>query len=203
MTSPYGASCLDGVIRFRVRSPQASAMWLCLFDSAGEQRIAMLRRGEDWFAEIASEPTGADYGYRAEGEWAPEHGLWFDPAKLLVDPYAVELDRRFVQDPALAQYGKDTADLVPRALVPQNRLPVSREAPLFERGGLIYEINVRGFTMLHPDVPHQLRGTVAALAQPAIIAHLRNLHVSAVELMPVTEWIDERHLGPLGLSNAW
>lgn len=143
------------------------------------------------------------YGYRADGEWAPETGLWFDPAKLLVDPYAVELDRRFVQDPSLARYGADTAALVPRALVPAPvalpDLGVSRFVP----GGLIYEVNVRGFTLLHPAVPSALRGTVAALAEPAVIAHLKKLHVTAVELMPVTAWIDERHLGPLGLRNAW
>jgi len=75
--------------------------------------------------------------------------------------------------------------------------------PLFRPGGLIYELNVRSFTKLHPDVPDEQRGTLAALAHPAIIAHLKRLGVSAVELMPVTASIDERHLPPLGLSNAW
>ncbi|WP_353216195.1 glycogen debranching enzyme, partial [Sandarakinorhabdus sp.] len=137
------------------------------------------------------------------GEWVPEQGLWFDPAKLLVDPYAVQLDRRFVQDPALAMFGTDTAHLVPRTLVQAPVLPLASAAPMFDRGGLIYEINVRGFSMCHPGVPPALRGTVAALAQPAVIAHLQMLRVAAVELMPITAWIDERHLGPLGLRNAW
>lgn len=203
MTSPYGAHCADGVTRFRVRSPRAAAVWLCLFDGAGETRIAMRRAGDDWIADLPLERPGVAYGYRAEGEWAPERGLWFDPAKLLVDPHAVALDRRFVQDPALAQFGVDTAHLVPRALVPSPHPPRPVSPPLFQRGGLIYEINVRGFTMLHPDVPQALRGTVAALAEPAVIAHLQKLQVSAVELMPIVAWIDERHLGPLGLSNAW
>ncbi|KLI62896.1 glycogen debranching protein GlgX [Aurantiacibacter marinus] len=203
MTPAYGATSLGGVTHFRVRSPQASALWLCLFDGADERRIPMDRQGDDWFAELAGQHAGAAYGYRADGEWAPEHGLWFDPAKLLVDPYAVELDRRFVQDPALTQFGVDTAHLVPRAIVPMASEPVRKEAPKFQRGGLIYEINVRGFTMLHPDVPKGIRGTVAALAHPAVLAHLKKLHVSAIELMPITAWIDERHLGPLGLSNAW
>ena len=200
---PYGAHVAAGATSFRVRAPKATALWLCRFDAAGEQRTAMQRRGDDWIAVLPGEWPSAAYGYRAQGEWAPERGLWFDPAKLLVDPHATELDRRFVQDPALAQFGVDTAHLVPRALVPRPHAPAPTAPPLFHRGGLIYEINVRGFTMLHPDVPPALRGTVAALAEPAVIAHLQKLHVAAVELMPVTAWIDERHLGPLGLRNAW
>lgn len=203
MIRTYGASVRNGRTRFVVRAPRAAALWLCLFGSAGEQRVAMTRAGDDWIADLPGDLSGTRYGYRAEGEWAPDKGLWFDPAKLLVDPHAVELDRRFLQDPRLAEYGVETADIVPRAIIP-GRLPkVRRRKPRFERGGLIYEINVRGFTMLHPHVPETLRGTIAALAHPAIIAHLRKLRVTAVELMPVTAWIDERHLPPLGLRNAW
>lgn len=163
----------------------------------------MQREGDEWTAELPGDLAGTRYGYRADGEWAPEHRRWFDLAKLLVDPRAVELDRRFVQHPRLAEFGADTADLVPRAIV-QATLPVCpKTPPQFAQGGLIYELNVRGFTMLHPDVPAAQRGTVAALAHPAVIAHLQKLHVSAVELMPITAWIDERHLPPLGLVNAW
>ena len=78
-----------------------------------------------------------------------------------------------------------------------------RQPPLFKSGGLIYELNVRGFSLKHPDVPLAVRGTIAALAHPAIISHFHKLHVSAVELMPIVAWIDERHLPPLGLHNAW
>jgi glycogen debranching enzyme len=203
MMAPYGAHCAGGVTSFRVRAPRASALWLCLFDSGDEQRTAMQRSGDDWVTTLPGERPDLAYGYRAEGNWAPANGLWFDPAKLLVDPYAVMLDRRFVQDPALAQFGVDTAPLVPRALVPRPNPLLPAAPPKFDRGGLIYEINVRGFTMLHPDVPPTLRGTIAALAEPTVIAHLKALRVSAVELMPITAWIDERHLGPLGLRNAW
>ncbi|MFC3099885.1 glycogen debranching protein GlgX [Altererythrobacter lauratis] len=184
---------------FAVRAPQARAVALVLDDAP----IVMERAGDLWVAQLARDCTGALYGYRADGDWAPERGLWFDPAKLLVDPYAVELDRRFRQHPALGQFGVDTAPLVPRARVIGPLPEVPRTAPCFARGGLIYEVNVRGFTMQHPDVPSPLRGTVAALAHPAIIAHLKMLHISAVELMPIVAWIDERHLPPLGLSNAW
>jgi len=192
-----------GHTHFRVRSPRASALWLCLIDGEAEQRIAMSRDGDDWVASLPGDLAGTRYGYRADGEWNPAAGLWFDPAKLLVDPHAVELTSRFVQDPRLAQYGVDTAGIVPPAIV-TSRLPrVSHRPPRFTPGSLIYEINVRGFTMLHPDVPEGQRGTVAALAHPAIIAHLKKLHVGAVELMPITASIDERHLPPLGLRNAW
>ncbi|MBB3860371.1 glycogen operon protein [Novosphingobium hassiacum] len=188
--------------RFTVRAPRADGLTLCLFDEEVEQRIPMVRDGACWNVEIAQNLTGRSYGYRAAGEWNPAAGLWFDPAKLLVDPYAIELDRCFRYDPKLSEYGIDTASLVPRAIVSQSEM-VASEPPRFQHGGLIYEVNVRGFTMLHPDVPERLRGTVAALAHPAIIGHLKSLHVSAIELMPIVAWIDERHLPPLGLSNAW
>ncbi len=203
MTQRLGVHNVGGVTRFAVRAPLAKAVELCLFDGGEESRHAMIREGEVWVAEMSGDLTGTHYGYRAHGSYAPEANLWFDPAKLLVDPYALELDRRFVQHPRLAAYGEDTADLVPRAVV-QRALPVvPHRAPLFQRGGLIYEINVAGFTALHPDVPARQRGTIAALAHPAVIAHLKKLHVSAVELMPVVAWIDERHLPPIGLANQW
>jgi glycogen operon protein len=85
-----------------VRAPLAQAVWLCLFAGAGETRHAMARDGDDWTLTLPGDHAGVRYGYRAAGEWAPERGLWFDPAKLLVDPHAVELDRRFAYDPALS-----------------------------------------------------------------------------------------------------
>ncbi|MCW1381388.1 glycogen debranching protein GlgX [Novosphingobium sp. KCTC 2891] len=192
-----------GRTRFTVRSPRAEAVWLCLFGDGGERRIAMTRHGEDWAVDLPGELAGARYGFRAEGPWAPERGLWFDPAKLLVDPHAAELDGPFRHDTALAQFGVDTADLVPKARVLPALPDVPPAPPVFAHGGLVYEVNVRGLTMLHPDVPEGQRGTVAALAHPAVIAHLKKLHVSAVELMPIVAWIDERHLPPLHLANAW
>lgn len=188
---------------FAVRSPHAEAVTLCIFAQGEEYPTPMHRQGEFWRTTLKGNLAGATYGYRADGVWAPEQNQWFDPSKLLVDPYAVELDRRFVYDPSLSVFGADTADLVPRAIVPGKREPVAREAPHFARGGLVYELNVRGFTLLHPDVPEALRGTIGALAHPVIIAHLKKLSVSAVELMPITAWVDERHLPPLGLRNFW
>ena len=184
-----------------VRAPRAEAVMLCLFDGEVETRVPMLRQGDDWLAKAP--PPGTRYGLRAAGDWAPERVLRFDPAKLLVDPRAVELDRPFTYSPALSEYGVDTAALVPRAVMPGALPDVPLQPPFFRRGGLLYEVNVRGFTILHPQVPAAQRGTVAALAHPAVLAHLERLHVSAVELMPITAWIDERHLPPLGLRNAW
>ncbi|NBC35195.1 glycogen debranching protein GlgX [Novosphingobium sp. FSY-8] len=199
-----GAWMQDGATHFALRAPLARAVWLCLFDADdAETRLPMVREGDDWRITLPGDHAGARYGYRADGDWAPDQGRWFDAAKLLVDPYAVELDRRFEQAPALAQHGVDTAAIVPRAIVP-GALPLVEPAPpMFTRGGLIYEVNVRGFTLLHPDVPEPIRGTVAALAHPSVIAHLRRLHVSAVQLLPIVAWLDERHLPPLGLRNAW
>jgi glycogen operon protein len=189
------------VTLLRVRSPRADALWLCLFDGDAETRLPMARDGDDWLADLP--PPGTRYGLRADGEWAPERGAWFDPAKLLVDPRAVELDRPFTYDPRLSTYGVDTAGIVPKA-VSVGALPeVPLRAPLFTPGGLIYEFNVRGLTMLHPEIPEAQRGTVAALAHPAMLAHFRKIGVDAIELMPIVAWIDERHLPPLGLRNAW
>ncbi|MDE8650455.1 glycogen debranching protein GlgX [Novosphingobium album (ex Liu et al. 2023)] len=203
MSLPLGARVEGGVTRFAVRAPLADMLWLCVFDGPAETRHAMARDGADWVLEWPGDLSGARYGYRAAGEWAPEAGRWFDPAKLLVDPYAVELDRRFVQSPRLATFGEDTADIVPRAIVPAPRPPLAARPPRFARAGLVYELNVRAFTMLHPAVPASQRGTIAALRHPAVLAHFRKLHVTAIELMPIVAWIDERHLLPLGLVNAW
>ena len=204
MTRALGAQVEGGATRFAVRAPEARAVWLCLNEpSRQERRIPLEREDAIWSIDLPGDLSGTRYGYRADGDWAPDRGCWFDPAKLLVDPYAVELDRRFVQHPDLARHGVDTAALVPRAIVPSPLPEMPRQPPHFTRGGLIYELNVRGFTMLHPEIPDGLRGTVAALAHPAVRAHLRKLRVTAIELMPIVAWIDERHLPPLGLRNSW
>ena len=205
MTMLPGVTVTPGSTTFVVRSPHAREVTLCLSKRRGrkETPVAMERHGDCWVAVVPRDCTGECYGYRADGEWAPDQGKWFDPAKFLVDPYALELDRRFTQHPSLGQFGVDTAAVVPRAIVTGPLPEAIFDAPLLTPGGLVYELNVKGFTQLHPDVPKKLRGTVAALAHPGVIAHLKKLHVSAVELMPIPAWIDERHLPPLGLVNAW
>ncbi|MVA24783.1 glycogen debranching protein GlgX [Agrobacterium vitis] len=191
---------------FAVYSRDAERLDLCLFDETGniELRRLPMQRGEDDLHRLTVKGlvAGARYGYRAHGPYDPDQGLWFDPAKLLVDPYALEIDRPFRHDPRLTWLGEDTADLTPRAILTAPGHAVL-EPPRLPDGGFIYELPVRGFTMLHPDVPENLRGTVAALAHPSVIAHLQAIGVDAVELLPITAWIDERHLPPLGLSNSW
>ncbi|NTI42695.1 glycogen debranching protein GlgX [Rhizobium rhizogenes] len=204
-TRSLGATLTDDGVEFAVWSKHADRIELCLFDAEGKKEIARLplaREGEEHRLFVEGIKAGARYGFRAHGTYDPDRGLWFDPSKLLVDPYAKELDRSFHYDPRLGTFGEDTQDLMPKAIVSRD-VAVKPAKPLFQPGDLIYEIAVKPFTMLHPDVPAEKRGTLAALAHPAVIAHLKRLHVDAVELMPITAWIDERHLPPLGLTNGW
>ncbi|KSV76198.1 glycogen-debranching protein [Sinorhizobium sp. Sb3] len=202
---PLGATVTPEGTVFSVWSRNAARIDLCLFDKTGSKQLRQLpmaRKGDLHSLTITDAAKGTRYGFRADGVYSPDHGLWFDPSKLLVDPYAVELDRPFQHDPRLMIFGEDTADLVPKAIVTEAKI-VKPKAPLFRAGGLIYEIAVKPFTILHPDIPEAKRGTVAALAEPVIIEHLKRLGVSAIELMPIVAWIDERHLPPLGLRNGW
>ncbi|KPF46274.1 glycogen debranching protein [Rhizobium sp. AAP43] len=191
---------------FRLWSHHCSHVELCLFDADGQDELARvpLTRGDGdihhVFVEGAKE--GTRYGFRVHGPYAPTDGHWYDPAKLLIDPYATELDRPFVYDPRLGQFGVDTAGLMPKAIL-RHHQPLRPMMPLGDRAGFIYEVNVKALTMLHPDVPDAQKGTLAAIAHPAILAHLRRIGVDMVELMPITAWIDERHLPPLGLTNSW
>ena len=203
-----GAVVEDDGTRFTVWSEAAETVFLCLFDGEEECARIALGRGEDGFhsAFVNGVGAGTRYALRAEGPYDPSAGLWFDPDKLLVDPYAVELDRPFRYDAALAARrgeGTDTAALMPKAVVNAPLPIVQAKPPLWHGGGLIYELSPRAFTMLHPAIPAAKRGTIAALAEPAIIEHLTRIGVTAVELMPISAWIDERHLPPLGLRNAW
>jgi glycogen debranching enzyme len=175
---------------------------MCVFDGSNERRTELKRRdGDIHFDVIKGLTSGTRYGFRVEGPWAPELGLRFDPSKLLIDPYAWSLDQPFVYHDALSQRGVDTAALVPKCIAENPLLDVSR--PAYRKPEFIYELPVKAFTKLHPDVPQAKRGTVAALAEPVVIAHLKNIGVDTIELMPITAWIDERHLKPLGLHNAW
>jgi len=191
---------------FRLWSHHAELVELCLFDNSGETELARLSmtRGEGDVHHVFVEglKEGARYGFRIHGPYDPAGGHWYDPSKLLVDPYATELDRPFVYDVRLGQFGIDTAALMPKAILKAHKL-LKPMMPLGERTGFIYEVNVKALTMLHPDVPEAQRGTLSALAHPAILAHLRRMGVDMVELMPITAWIDERHLPPLGLTNSW
>ncbi|TJV40661.1 MAG: glycogen debranching protein GlgX [Mesorhizobium sp.] len=205
-----GATVTRDGIRFAVWSSSARRLWVSIFDHAGSHetdRLELQPEGQSVHALFVSGlAAGTRYGFRADGDYAPEQGRWFDPDKLLTDPYGIEIDRPYAYHWRLAarrNEGADTASLMPKTVALALSRPMPARAPVFSPGGLIYELNVRSFTKLHPDIPEEQRGTVAALAHPVIIEHLKKLGVSAVELMPVTASIDERHLPPLGLSNAW
>jgi glycogen debranching enzyme len=191
---------------FAVFSRHADRVDLCLFEDDSEQqtRCLAMQPDEDGFhcITVAGLKAGARYGYRAHGTYDPDQGQWFDPSKLLVDPYAVILDQPFQHDQRLSEFGFDTASLVPKAIL---TAPATAKItpPHLPPGGFIYELSVRGFSMLHPDVPEAMRGTLKALAHPSIIAHLKHIGVDAVELLPITAWIDERHLAALNLRNSW
>ena len=194
-------------MRFSVWSSAATALFVSVFDGEAEVgRVELAREGDVFSGLVEELAPGARYGLRAEGTYDPSLGFWFDPDKLLVDPFAVEIDRPYVYDKRLAAprgQGGDTAPLMPKAVVRELPQPVAARPPLWRPGGLAYELQVRSFSLLHPDVPPQLRGTLGALAHPAIVGHLKRLGVTAVELMPLAAWIDERHLPPLGLRNGW
>ncbi|MFO1209886.1 MAG: glycogen debranching protein GlgX [Amaricoccus sp.] len=207
-TTTLGARPVPGGLEIAVWSGTAERIWACPFDGERELARVPLDRAEGgvFAATLPGLGAGTRYGLRADGPYNPERGLWFDPSKLLVDPCATALDRPFAYDPRLAaprEAGIDTAALMPKAIAAALPPPRRPEPPVFRPGGLIYELPVKAFTILHPDVPEPLRGTVAAIAHPAVLDHLVRLGVDAVELMPVTAWIDERHLGPLGLTNGW
>ncbi len=214
-----GATCHADGVTFRVPAPDATSVHLCLFDVQDREtaRLAMTREADGWWqADVPGIGQGQRYGYRADGLFEPAANLLHDPAKLLADPWAVRFDRPWHWHDDLATragLGRETAHLVPKCVVERPAFSFAADDaaglsaqlpnPCFTPGGLIYEVNVRGFSALHPDVPGEERGTILALKHPAIIAHLKKIGVSAVELMPVTAWIDERHLPPLGLTNSW
>jgi glycogen operon protein len=199
-----GASIVAGGVDFAVDAPDADAVTLCLFDAEDrETGRAPMRRdaGGVYVAHLPGAGAGLRYGLRAEGPFRPEDGLRFDAAKLLVDPYALAIDRPFAFNEDLRRRGAETAHLAPKAVVTD--LPLVAPLPPGRPMRVIYEVSVRAFSMRHPRIDPALRGTLAALASPPAIEHLLRLGVDAVELMPLAAAIDERHLVRLGLRNAW
>lgn len=205
---PLGATVTDSGVSFAVYSETAEAIWVCLFDDHDEQtdRIELMRgEGNVWHTHIDGLAAGASYGLRADGRYDPAQGYYFDPNKLLVDPYARRIDRTFVRSPKLRlprEESVDTGPLVPKAIV-QGEATASPLEHDTTRPHLIYELNVRPFTMRHPSVQGPLRGTVAGMTTGFVIDHLKHLGVDVVELMPVAGWIDDGHLPALGLTNVW
>lgn len=206
--TPLGAAVTDTGVGFSVYSETAEKMWVCLFNEADEEtdRVELARGDANvWYVHIDELAAGAKYGLRADGPYDRAQGFYFDPEKLLVDPYARRIDRTFVRSPKLRlprEESVDTAPVMPKAFVmgPAEGEPLPDNSA---RPNLIYELNVRPFTMRHPSVQGPLRGTVAGLTTRFVIDHLKHLGVDVVELMPVAAWIDDGHLPALGLTNVW
>lgn len=209
---PLGARAAADGVNVAVASSHATAIEVCLFDAAGREirRVALPERTGDVFhGFLPGLGAGQAYGLRAHGPWEPSRGHRFDPAKLLLDPYATRLSGRFVWDAAhaggAAGRGRDTAPFTPKAVVPEpGELTPAPAGPATSWAEtLIYEAHVKGLTMRHPALPERLRGTYLGLAHPALLDHLVKLGVTAVELLPVTAFLDERHLVARGLVNYW
>ncbi|MGE0006254.1 MAG: glycogen debranching protein GlgX [Parvibaculaceae bacterium] len=198
-----GVTLDGGGADIAVFSRHAARIEVCLFDDDDREtrRVPLDRQGDVHRGHLAGVGEGQRYGLRAHGPWAPESGHGFDPAKLLVDPYARRLDRPFAHRAELMERGAETAPFMPKAVIerPAAAAPRARRDP----PGIVYEIAVKAFTRRHPQVPETLRGTVAALGHAAAIEYLKKLGVDTVELMPLAAFIDERHLPALGLANAW
>jgi glycogen operon protein len=222
-----GASLVPGGVHFALAAPEATAVELCLYDPEGRHETARLALSPDtrdatggvWHALLPcsdDEAIGLVYGWRVHGPWAPEQGLRFNPAKLLLDPWAREVLGRY--DGSALHQGDERVDGLPtgrpcpldngasalKARVVADLPPLQQPRPRIDPARrVIYELHVKGFSALNPALPPALRGSYAGLAHPASIAHLQALGITTVSLMPVAFRADEARLQALGLSNHW
>lgn len=213
----------DGVAgtNFALWAAGAEAVELCLFADDGTETRCPLPEltHEIWHGFVPGVPPGQRYGYRVHGRWDPWTGARWNPAKLLLDPYARAVDGEFGSLPPEV-YGhvrdwpqqeladtvrdeRDSAPYVPKGVVvdDQDSWSDDRRPKTPWPDSVLYELHVRGFTMRHPEIPEELRGTYAGLAHPAAVGHLRQLGVTAVELLPVHQFAHEDHLLRRGLRN--
>ena len=195
---PLGATVRDGGTNFAVEAAAADSMLVCLFDGAGaETQIPLLDYDAGvWHGFVPGAGVGQAYGYRAGGRYDPGSGLRFNPAKLLLDPYARAFTGAVKFGPEVLGYAAgdpgapstlDSAAHMPRSLIVDETFGWSDAARPRRRYAdtIIYEVHVKGFTMRHPGVPAELQGTYAGLGHEAAISHLLDLGVTAVELLPV------------------
>jgi glycogen operon protein len=218
---PLGATW-DGLgTNFAVFSAHAERVELCLFDPSGRREIA--RRDlpectdEVWHGYLPNARTGMIYGYRAHGPYRPQDGHRFNPHKLLLDPYARRLSGTLRWTDALFGYRinsprgdlsfdrRDSAPSIPKAVVTDDVFDWGDDRPPNTQWArtVIYEAHVRGITALRHDIRPNERGTFAALADPAVIKHLQTLGVTAIELMPIHAFVQDRSLIEKGLKNYW
>ncbi|MBN1612694.1 MAG: glycogen debranching protein GlgX [Polyangiaceae bacterium] len=219
---PLGATWDGAGVNFALASPQASRVELCLLGSVSDDiaalRISLPEQTHGiWHVYLPDVRPGQLYAYRVHGPYRPDHGLRFNATKLVLDPYAKAIAGDLTWNDALFGYvcGHPEADLkidhrnnagfMPKCVVIDTAFDWGGDRPPKTplHRSLFYELHVRGFTKLHPDLPEGVRGTYSALAHPVIIEYLRSLGVTAVELMPVHHFIDDRFLVERGLVNYW
>ena len=215
---PMGARCRDGGVNFAAFSAHATRVELCLFDGEGQTELQRLtlaaRSGDVWHGFIPGAAPGLVYGLRAHGPWQPDRGHRFNPHKLLLDPWAREIvgrfewrDEHFGGDRAHPRRmdTRDNAASALKARVIQDRFDWRDDAPPRTRleDTVLYELHLRGFTRLMPDVPEAVRGSYLGLASRPAIDHLKRLGITAVSLLPVHQLVDEERLVRAGLRNHW
>ncbi|MDZ7643835.1 MAG: glycogen debranching protein GlgX [Woeseiaceae bacterium] len=214
--APMGATTDADGTNFAVYSSVAECVELCLFDADGrETRRLPLPDSRDgvWHGYLPGCPPGAHYGYRVHGPYAPDRGQRCNPHKLLVDPYARALagslawhDSLFDYAPDAAGWQRNTADSacwIPRSVVVEDSRPVLPARPVPWQETIFYEANVRGYTMRHPALSEADRGRFRGMANGAVLDYLKALGVTAVELMPIQEFLDEEFLVRRNLRNLW
>ncbi|HKG27584.1 MAG TPA: alpha-amylase family glycosyl hydrolase, partial [Thermomicrobiales bacterium] len=221
---PLGAHWDGAGVNFALLSEHATAVEICLFarpdDPIETERIALPERtGHVWHGYVPGLGPGQVYGYRVYGPYRPEVGLRFNPAKLLIDPYARAIHGHldysgpiFGYDPGAGPRAddhrrcpRDDAPSMPRCVVIDPTFDWGGDVPPRVPWGetVIYETHVKGFSRLFPEVLPELRGTYLGLAHPAAIEYLHDLGVTAVELLPVHHWLDEISVVAHGLTNYW
>jgi isoamylase len=212
-----GATVVDGGVNFAVSSTVAEGVTVCLFDDQGHETQIELDDYDAgvWNGVVPDIGPGQAYGYRVQGPWDPGNGLRCNPHKLLLDPYARAVRGAVTFGKAL--YGHDADDparpsqvdsapYVPRSLVVDHSgYDWEGDTQLHRRSvdSVLYEVHVKGFTARHPDIPPEIRGSYAGLAHEAATGYLRDLGVTAVELLPVHEYVPEGFLTTRGLTNYW
>ena len=212
---PLGAT-FDGIgTNFAVFSEVAECVELCLFEDGEEQRIELPEVSSYvWHGYLPDVGPGTRYGFRVQGPWALREGHRCNPAKLLLDPYAKAVEGEINWHKAVFPYvwshhdrasALNSAPYVPRSLVINPYFDWNGDRPprIPLNESIIYEVHVKGFSMRHPDLPEDVRGTYAGLAHPAAVEYLTRLGVTAVELLPVHQFVQHEHLLERGLRNYW
>jgi glycogen operon protein len=214
---PLGAHFDGEGVNFAVYAGRADKIELCLFDSQTRLEFARLPLPEEeggiWHGYLPGGMEGMLYGFRAHGEFNPGKGLWYNPTKLLLDPYTKAVTGSFSWHEAVFCYRqdhpgmpdlRDSAPFLPKSKVLLPPILEKDHRPRIPWADMIiYETHVKGFTMRHPELAPEKRGKYLGLAEPAVIAYLKKLGVTTLELLPVFEFIDEKPLVDRGLKNYW